>query len=170
MTSTAAATVAAKPRDPAQYVTIGIDREVFAVEVGNVREILDMQPIARLPHAPPFMVGMIDVRGQGVPTIDLRVKLGLPAVPVTENTRILVLDVVIDGEPLTLGVIADRVFEVTALSDHALEAPPQVGGRWRSDYIRSIGRANGGFVIVFDMARLFSGQATALLTHADEPA
>ncbi len=166
MTSTASAV----PRDPAQYVTIGIDREVFAVEVGNVREILDMQPIARLPHAPPFMVGMIDVRGQGVPTIDLRLKLGLPAVPVTENTRILVLDVPIDDQPLTLGVIADRVFEVTALADHALEAPPQVGGRWRSDYIRAIGRANGGFVIVFDMARLFSGQDTALLTHANDPA
>ncbi|RJF79527.1 chemotaxis protein CheW [Azospirillum cavernae] len=158
------------PRDPAQYVTIGIDREIFAVEVGNVREILDMQPIARLPHAPAFMVGMIDVRGQGVPTIDLRVKLGLPAIPVTEHTRILVLDVPIDGTPLTMGVIADRVIEVTALADHALEAPPRVGGRWRSDYIQAIGRANGAFVIVFDVARLFSSDEAALLEQPCEAA
>ncbi len=158
------------PREPTQYVTIGIDREIFAIEVGNVREILDLQPIARLPHAPAFLVGMIDVRGQGVPTIDLRLKLGLPPTPATEHTRILVLDVPVDGTPLTIGVIADRVIEVTALSDQALEAPPRVGGRWRSDCIQAIGRANGGFVIVFDVVRLFSTDAAVLLSQPDEAA
>lgn len=158
-------TQTAPPRTPPQYVTIGIDREIFAVDVESVREILDMQPIARLPNAPPFMVGMIDVRGQGVPTIDLRVKLGLPAVPITENTRILVLDVRIDGEPLTLGMIADRVIEVTSLTEHVLEAPPKVGVRWRSDYIQALGRSNGAFVIVFDLSRLFSSEEAALMDH-----
>ncbi|MTJ81847.1 MAG: chemotaxis protein CheW [Telmatospirillum sp.] len=150
-------------RETAQFVTIGIDRETFAVPVENVREILDMQPIARLPHAPPFMAGMIDVRGQSVPTIDLRLKLGLPAVDATDSTRIVVLDVTIDGRPRILGIIADRVIEVTALADHSLEAPPEVGVRWRSDYIHAIGRVNGTFVIVFDLARLFSSEEVALL-------
>ncbi|WP_372395441.1 chemotaxis protein CheW [Azospirillum sp. HJ39] len=160
-------TSAAAPREPAQYVTIGIDREVFAIEVGIVREILDMQPVTRLPHAPPSLVGMIDVRGQGVPTVDLRIKLGLPAVQTTPHTRILVLDVPLEGQPLRIGVVADRVFEVTALDGHALEAPPQVGGRWRSDCIQAIGRANGTFVIVFDIARLFAGDDAVLLSLPD---
>lgn len=168
-------TSATAPREPAQYVTIGIDREVFAIEVGIVREILDLQPITRLPHAPPFLVGMIDVRGQGVPTVDLRVKLGLPAVQPTANTRIIVLDVPRQGPgegagergSLTVGVVADRVFEVTSLDGRDLETPPQVGGRWRSDCIQAIGRSNGTFVIVFDIARLFAQDDVALLTVAD---
>ncbi|MBY6265971.1 chemotaxis protein CheW [Azospirillum sp. 412522] len=162
-------TSATAPREPAQYVTIGIDREVFAIEVGIVREILDLQPITRLPHAPPFLVGMIDVRGQGVPTVDLRAKLGLPAAQPTANTRIIVLDVPQQGQgtTMTVGVVADRVFEVTSLDDQNLEVPPQIGGRWRSDCIQAIGRSNGNFVIVFDIARLFAQDDVALLGMAD---
>jgi len=155
-------------RDPAQFVTIGIDREIFAVPVENVREILDMQPIARLPHAPPFLAGMIDVRGLSVPTIDLRIKLGLPAAIQTDNTRIVVLDVVVDNHPRVLGIIADRVIEVTALADQFLEAPPEIGVRWRSEYIRAIGRTNGTFVIVFNLSHLFSTSEIALLEPSCE--
>jgi Chemotaxis signal transduction protein len=155
-------TYSAVPRDSAQYVTIGIDREIFAVEVGQVREILDMQPVSRVPSAPAFLAGMIDVRGQGVPVIDLRTKLGLPLAPVTEHTRIVVLEVTVDGRPATMGMIADRVIEVTALAEHALEAPPEVGGRWRSDYIRAMGRSGGAFVIIFDLSRLFTSDEIVL--------
>ena len=150
-------------RQPTQYVTIGIDREIFAVEVAFVREILDMQPITRVPNAPAFVAGMIDVRGESVPTIDLRTKLGLAAVPTTEHTRIVVLDIPIDGQSLTMGMIADRVIEVTSLSEHPLEPPPKVGVRWKSDYISAVGRSNGAFVIVFDLARLFSSEEVAVL-------
>ncbi|BAI74402.1 chemotaxis protein (plasmid) [Azospirillum sp. B510] len=160
-------TSATAPREPVQYVTIGIDREVFAIEVAIVREILDLQPITRLPHAPPFLVGMIDVRGQGVPAVDLRVKLGLPAVQATAHTRIIVLDVPQQGGAMTVGVIADRVFEVTSLDERGLETPTQVGGRWRSDCIQAIGRANGTFVIIFDIARLFAEDDVALLDRAE---
>ena len=147
--------------DTAQYVTIGIDRETFALGVEQVREILDLCPLARLPNAPDFLAGMIDVRGQGVPVIDLRRKLGLPAVPPTENTRIVVLEVELDQRQITLGMVADRVFEVTALDEQGLAGPPEVGVRWRSDYIRAIGRRNGAFVIVFDLAKLLSSEEIA---------
>jgi len=150
-------------RDTTQYVTIGIDQEIFAIAVDQVREILDLRPLARLPNAPDFLAGMIDVRGQGVPVIDLRRKLGLPSVPPTENTRIVVLEVGLGECHVTLGMVADRVFEVTALDEQALEGPPEVGVRWRSDYIRAIGRRRGAFVIVFDLARLLSSEELALI-------
>jgi purine-binding chemotaxis protein CheW len=98
-----------------------------------------------------------------VPVIDLRGKLGLPSVPMTENTRIVVLDVPLGGTFRTMGIIADRVIEVTALAEQDLEAPPEIGVRWRSDYIRAIGRSKGAFVIIFDLSRLFSSEETALL-------
>lgn len=150
-------------RAAAQYVTIGLDREIFAMEVEQVREILDMQTVSRIPNAPSFLAGMIDVRGQGVPVIDLRLKLGLPPASATEHTRIVVLEVPVGSRQMTLGMIADRVIEVTSLSEHDLETPPDVGVRWRSDYIRAMGRSNGAFVIIFDLARLFTGEEMALV-------
>lgn len=157
-------TNSAVPRGDAQYVTLGIDREIFAVEVELVREILDMCQISRVPNAPAFMVGMIDVRGQGVPVIDLRLKLGLPSAQATEHTRIVVLEVPVERRTVVMGMIADRVIEVTPLSEHDLESPPEVGVRWRSDYIRAMGRSGGAFVIVFDLARLFTSDEVALVT------
>ena len=140
----------------AQYVTLGVAEERFAVPVERVREILQVQPVARMPNAPPYFLGMIDVRGQGVPVVDLRLKLGLDGGQDTENTRIIVLQVVVDGRDLTLGLRTDRVFEVTVLDGDDLEPPPEIGTRWRSDCIAGVGRRNGAFVTVFDLSRLFA--------------
>jgi purine-binding chemotaxis protein CheW len=146
-----------------QFVTLGIEREVFAVPVDRVVEILDLRPVFRVPDAPEYLAGLIDVRGRGVPVIDLRVKLGLPACASTEHTRILVLEVAIAGRRIVLGLIADRVFEVMALDLGALEAPPDIGVAWRSDYISGIGRRGESFVIVFNLERLFSTDEVASL-------
>lgn len=146
-----------------KFVTLGIGREVFAVGVETVCEILDMQPMAALPNAPSFLMGIIDVRGRAVPVIGLRPKLGLAPKAPTEHTRIIVTEVPIDGHVLVLGLVADRVFEVTSLDDNGVEATPDIGIRWQSDYIRGIGRRAGEFVIVFDLGRLFTSDETAFL-------
>lgn len=147
----------------AQFVTLGIDRERFAVPVEAVVEILDMRPAFRIPEAPPYLVGLIDVRGRGIPVVDLRTKLGLPAVPPSESTRIVVLEIPLGGRTLALGLVADRVFEVTALDDRGIEAPPDLGIGWRSDYIKGVGRRGDDFVIIFDLAHLFSTDEAAVL-------
>lgn len=147
----------------AQFVTLGIDREVFAVPVETVLEILDIRPTFRLPEAPAYLIGLIDVRGRAVPVIDLRTKLGLPSAGATESTRILVLDVNVAGRSLVLGLVADRVFEVAAFNARQIEPPPDIGLNWRSDYIRGVSRRNDGFVIIFDLARLFSAEEAAYL-------
>lgn len=153
-----------------QYVTLGVGDEVFAVEVHRVHEILDFVPIVRLPNAPAHVLGMIDVRRRAVPVVDLRVKLGLSPTVRTENSRILVLDVDVAGRTVVLGLLADRVYEVTDLADHAIEPPPDIGMRWRSDYIRGVGRRGASFVIIFDLSRLFSGDEVPLLEAAESPA
>src|SRR5690242_7532407 len=107
--------------DDGQFVTLGIDREIFAVPVETVLEILDMRPTFRIPEAPSHLLGLIDVRGRAVPVVDLRVKLGLTPTPPTELTRILVLDVALAQRRLVLGLVADRVFEVTALDASQVE-------------------------------------------------
>ncbi len=150
--------------DTAQYVTLGIVGEVFAAPVERVQEILEMRSISRLPHAPAYFLGMIDVRGQGVAVIDLRIKLGLPAAQDNENTRIIVLRVTMGGRELTIGLKADRVFEVTVLDEADLEPPPEIGVSWQSESIAGIGRRNGGFVTVLDLSHLFAATEIALLS------
>jgi len=153
--------------DAVQYVTLGIAGDLLAVPVERAREILEVQPVSRLPHAPAHLLGMIDVRGQGVPVVDLRMKLGFEPVEDTENTRILVLDISMDGRELTFGLKTDRVFEVTILDEDQLEAAPEIGTKWRSEFIAGIGRRNNKFVTVLDLGRLFASDEVALVgSHA----
>jgi purine-binding chemotaxis protein CheW len=155
--------------DIAQFVTLGIEQEVFAVPVETVQEILAMRNLFRVPEAPLYLAGLIDVRGRSVPVIDLRAKLGLPQVQASENTRILVLEVPANGRTLVLGLVADRVFEVAALDAKQIEPPPDIGVKWRSDYISGIGRRGDGFVIIFDLSRLFSAEEAAFLGANVQP-
>lgn len=137
-----------------QYVTLGVASELFAAPVEKVQEILDMRPIARLPQAPPNLLGMIDVRGQGIPVLDLRLTLALEPALDTENTRIIVLNVATASGELTVGLRADRVFEVTVLDSAELDPPPAISGAWTGECIAGIGRRNGNFVTVLDLDRL----------------
>ena len=140
-----------------QYLTLGLDQETFGIDIQHVREILDMGPISALPHAPDFLLGMIDVRGSGYPVVDLRLKLGLPRAEHTPATRIIILDVPVHGRRTGVGFVADRVFEVTSLDKGGLEPAPEVGGRWQSNYIDGIGRKGSTFVVIFDLDHLMGG-------------
>jgi len=154
-----------------QFVTLGLGQEVFAVPVAYVREILDYQTPFAIPEGPDYLLGLTDVRGRGTPTIDLRLKLGLPRVAPTLTTRILVLDVPLEDRILSLGLVADRVIEVAAFPDDRIEAAPDIGVPWRSDYIRGVVRRDaaagqGGFVVLFDVPRLLTSQDTLMLSAA----
>jgi purine-binding chemotaxis protein CheW len=148
-----------------QFVTFGLDQEVLAAPVAQVREILDYRPPSKILGCPPHLLGLIDVRGQGVPTLDLRLRLGLERTEPTANTRILVLDVQLDDRILTLGLVADRVFEVATFSSNEIHPPPDVGVRWRSEYIAGVVYRREGFVVLMDIGRLLSSDEDAGL-HA----
>ncbi len=158
--------------DEAQYVTFGLGEEVFAAPVSMVREILDYEEPFRIPNGPAYLLGLTDVRGRGVPTADLRVRLGMaPAVPTT-NTRILVMDVEFADRVLSLGLVADRVFAVTPFRAVDVESAPDIGIPWRSEYIAGVVRRPEGFVVLIDLARLMSSEEAAVLdrTNADRAA
>ena len=146
-----------------QFVTLGLGAEVFAVPVEYVREILDYQPPFAIPEGPAYLLGLTDVRGRATPTLDLRVKLGLPPTEPTLSTRILVLDVPVEGRMLSLGLVADRVIEVAAFTAEQVEPAPDIGVPWRSEYIRGVVRQDHGFVVLFDLARLLTSQEAAAL-------
>lgn len=146
-----------------QYVTLALGSEVFAVPVDYVREILDYKAPFAIPEGPAYLLGLMDVRGRATPTLDLRVKLGLPATEPTLSTRVLVLDIPLADRVLALGLVADRVIEVIAVAQEQVEPAPDIGVRWRSDYIRGVVRQESGFVVLFDLARLLTSQEAAAL-------
>ncbi len=137
-----------------QFVTFSLGAETFAVPVGVVREILDHEEAFHLPDGPHYLMGLRDVRGQGVPVIDLRLRLGLSASEVTAHTRVLVLDIPLPGRLLTLGMMADRVHEVVSFARNEIEPPPDIGRSWQSEHITGVARRGSGFVVLLDLASL----------------
>ena len=148
--------------EPRVYLTLGVDEQRFALPIDRVREILDLQPISRLPQAPPFVAGLTDVRGAGLLVIDLRAKFAAPPAAATNRTRIIVVDAKVDGESFGVGLVADCVFAVSDLSGGALEPPPAIGSRWRAEDIVGVGREDGAFVIVLDLDRLIDAAPLAV--------
>ena len=143
------------PATSMNALTIRLDDELFAVEASQVREILDLVPITEVPNAPAFVGGLINVRGRVVPLADLRVMFGMERPEPNEDTRIVVMEVNIVGEPTVAGILADKVHDVTDIEAASIEEAPKVGMRWRPEYVKGIGKRNGGFIIIPDMERIF---------------
>lgn len=147
-----------------QFVTFALGSEVFAVPVTVVREILDHETAFHIPNGPEYLLGLRNVRGQGVPVIDLRLRLGLSRTVTTPHTRVLVVDVRVGEKTLTLGLVADRVFEVAAFREDQIEAAPDIGIHWNSEYIDGVVRNDTGFVVVIDLVSLLSANELATLS------
>lgn len=137
-----------------QYITFKLGDEHFAVNVANVREVLDLTPVTRVPTAPPYLRGVVNVRGKAIPVIDLRARFGLPPTAETVHTRILVLELEMDGEPLVVGGQADSVREVIELEAGDIGPAPRIATRWQSDLVKGMARRDDEFIIVLDVSRI----------------
>lgn len=149
-----------------QAVTFGLGAETFAVPVALVREILDYREAFRIPNGPDYLLGLTDMRGEGVPTIDFRLRLGMPRADPTPSTRILVVDVPVADRILVLGLVVDRVLEVSTFRSDQIGGAPDIGVRWPSDYIAGVVKRAEGFVVLVDIARIISTEEVALLVPA----
>ena len=153
-----------------QYLTFKLGEEIFALNVGQVREVLDLTTITKVPGTPDFMRGVINVRGSVVPVMDLRLKFGLSRTENTLDTRIIVMELSLDGEVVVLGTLADSVNEVIDLEPNQIEPPPKIGMRWRTEFIKGIGKRNDLFIIILDIDQVFSTDELAILDSVSEEA
>ena len=147
----------------AEYITFKLGEELFAINVTQVREVLDLSLITKVPTAPDYMRGVVNVRGSAIPVVDLRLKFGLAKSADTVQTRIVVLELSLDGETIVLGGLADSVHEVIELEPSQISEPPRIGLRWKTDLIQGIGKRNDQFIIILDIARVFSLEEIAAL-------
>jgi purine-binding chemotaxis protein CheW len=142
-----------------EVLTLDLQGEIFALEAGQVREILDYVHVTEVPGSQPFVNGLINVRGKVVPLADLRIKFGMELKDATVDTRIVVIEIDIDGVPSIIGIRADKVHEVTELLPSALEETPKLGMKWRPEFIRCIGKRGSDFIVVPNIERIFSRDA-----------
>jgi len=146
-----------KMNESADVVTFTADQALYAVPVTRVQEILDLRPVAPLPNAPRYLLGIIDLRGANIPVVDLRSLLGRAAGEDTAQSRILVVTLMNGEGRATIGIKTDRVIEVTALDDGEIRPMEEADLlRWSGSSIAGIGRRNGDVVSVIDLDRLFS--------------
>jgi purine-binding chemotaxis protein CheW len=139
-----------------QVLMLGLGGELFAIDAGIVREIMDPVPVTHVPGARPFVDGIINVRGKVVPLADLRLRFGMPPKDATIDTRIVVVEIELDGYPTAVGLLADKVYEVGEIDTAATEQAPPIGMRWPPEFVRGIGKRQDDFVIVPNIQRLFT--------------
>lgn len=153
-----------------QFLTFNLDEEVYALDITQVREVLDYTDITKVPKMPKFMRGVINLRGGVVPVIDLRLKFGLSITENTVDTCIIIMEITLDGETTLLGALADSVQEVISLDSGQIEPPPKIGTRLNTEFIKGMGKKNDDFIIILDIDRVFSSEELSLVQSVDESA
>ncbi len=142
--------------DAMQVVMIGLGDEKFALDAGLVREIIDPVPVTKVAGARDFVPSVINVRGNVIPLADLRIRFGMPQIDSSADSRIVVIEIEIENEPVLVGVTADKVYEVTEISQADVQQTPRVGMHWKPEYIRFITKWREEFVIVPNMERILN--------------
>ncbi|MDR3435213.1 chemotaxis protein CheW [Telmatospirillum sp.] len=144
-----------------QYLTFTLAEETFAVEIVKVREVIDYVHVTRVPRMPSFLCGVINLRGSVVPVIDLRLILGMPSIEKTVDTCVIIAEVVMDGDALHLGMLADSVQEVIDIDPSQIDPPPKLGSMLDTEFIRGMGKREEGFFIILNIDSVLSGDEMA---------
>ena len=139
-----------------QVLMLGLAGEMFALDATQVREILDPIPVTRVPGAQSYVSSVLNVRGKVIPLADLRVRFGMPPASITPDTRFIVLEIELADEPTTIGIVADKVYEVTDLDTSTLQKAPPIGMRWRPEFIAAIAKWKDEFIIVPNMKQILN--------------
>ncbi len=152
---------------PGQCLTFCLAGEEFAVGILHIREIVEYDTLTKVPTTPPWIRGVMNLRGTVVPVIDLALKFGLDETRLTPRTCVVIIEIDMDEEPTLMGVMVDAVVRVIELSAEEVEAPPAFGTRVRVDYLLAVAKVEGKLVLVLDIDRVLS--ADELLAVHDAP-
>jgi purine-binding chemotaxis protein CheW len=139
-----------------QVLMLGLAGEIFALDARQVREILDPIPVTRVPGAQSYVSSILNVRGKVIPLADLRLRFGMPPASVTPDSRFIVIEIEFAGEPTTIGIVADKVYEVTDLDTSSLQKAPPIGMHWQPEFIAGIGKWNDEFIVLPNLERIFN--------------
>jgi len=137
------------------YLTFKLGKELFAINVSKVLEILEIQPITKVPQAPAFMRGVINLRGNILPVVDTRLRFSLTAADFTVDTCIVVLSIQNNNEAMLLGAIVDSVQKVIDIPENLIQPSASISSYFKEDYIVGIGKVEEDFIMILDVDKVF---------------
>lgn len=139
-----------------KYLTFALGPEEYGLEILKVREIIGYMEITAVPQTPNHVKGVINLRGQVIPVIDLRSKFGMETAEVTEQTCIIVVETSREGSNFSTGIVVDRVQEVLDIAREDIEEAPQFGSSVNTDFILGMGKINETVKILLDIDEVLS--------------
>jgi len=154
----------AEAAEQQQYLTFNLGEEMFAIGILAIREIIEYGNLTEVPMVPPFIRGVINLRGAVVPVVDLLVRFGRTAGEITKRTCIVIIETAANGAPgHQMGVVVDAVSEVLEIPPADIEPPPEFGARIRIDFISGMGKVDGKFVVLLDVNKILSLDEVAVV-------
>jgi purine-binding chemotaxis protein CheW len=146
-----------------KYLTFTLAGEEYGIGILKVKEIIGIIAITAVPQTPPYVKGVINLRGKVIPVIDLRLKFGMPAMEYTERTCIIVIEISKDSSHVLIGILVDSVSEVLNIKGTDIEDTPNFGSRLNTDFILGMAKAGGGIKILLDIDRVMNEAEVAAL-------
>jgi purine-binding chemotaxis protein CheW len=153
-----------------QYLTFTINDETYALNVINVKEVQEFTTVSKVPRMPDFMRGIINLRGSVVPVVDLKLKFGLGVTEKGIDTSIIVTEVLLEDELVTMGLLTDSVKEVIEMNDEEIEPTPYIGTKIDTAFIKGMGRKNEEFLIVLDIEKVLTVSEINMVANQDKRA
>ena len=161
----AALSKGASGQDIQQYLTFQLGGEMYAIGILNVKEIIEYGQLTEIPMMPPFIRGVINLRGSVVPVIDLAARFGGHQTQIGRRTCIVIIELADAEVRHDIGVVVDAVSEVLEVSSADIEPTPAFGAKIRADFIDGMGKIGGKFVIILNIQRVLSVEEIASLTN-----
>ena len=143
------------------YLTFALAKEIYGLEILTVQEIIQMAPITAMPRTPDSVRGVINLRGKVIPVIDLRETFGMESVEDTNQTCIVVVQVSVNEQAITTGVVVDQVAEVLDVAPDQLEPPPELGASVDTGFILGMGKVDEKVIMLLDIRRVLGGDEWA---------
>jgi len=146
-----------------KYLTFMLGDEEYGLEILRVREIIGLMSITVVPRTPPYVRGVINLRGKIIPVVDLRVKFGMETVEVTEETCIIVVDMILNEEQIEMGILVDKVSEVLDIMGQDIEDAPAFGTGFDSDFILGMAKVKGSVKILLNIGSVLNSEEVLMM-------
>lgn len=158
------------PVHKTQYLTFFTAGEEYAITIAKVREIIEYDTVTTVPNTPAWISGVTNLRGRVVAVVDLAVKFGLPQSRISKFSCVIITDVMLQGETVTMGVLADAVSQVIDLSAEEIESTPPFGTRVKTEYLLGMGAMGKKFCLILDIDKVLSADEILAVTESVDEA
>jgi len=152
------------------YLSFKLGDDEFAAHVSKVLNILEMIKITPVPRSPEYMKGVVNLRGAVLPIIDTRIKFGMTPTEYTQNTCIVVMDILMEKDTIQLGALVDSVVSVIEIENNQIQPPPSLGSKYKSEFILGVAKVEEHFIMILDMDKVFSSDELIMVMESTDEA